>query len=307
MAWQKIESLAEKENLLNDPSREVMVMQEMETPRQAYLLKRGQYDKHGEKVFPNMPAIILPFKKQYPKNRLGLAKWLTDSQNPLTARVMVNRYWQLYFGKGIVGTVALKGQPEIVADTSKDKRYILDDAMRFSELAVPIILQDKVIGVIDSEHPQKNFYTQEHLEVLTTIALMSATRIKSAMAQEKLNQYQNELENLVALRTAELNKVIHQLKNANADLENYAYAASHDLQEPLRTISGFLKTIRKRENNLSKESKEFMDYAIDGTKRMKQLLESTLAYARIGSVSHKTTLVDLNKVLQHLNTCYNIT
>ncbi len=203
-------------------------------------------------------------------------------------------------GEGVVGTVALTGKPELILDTSKDKRYILDDEMRYSELAVPITLGRKVIGVIDSEHPDKNFYTEEHLEVMTTIALMSATRLKSAMTQEKLNRYQNELEELVEQRTVELHKVIHQLKHANADLENYAYAASHDLQEPLRTISSFLQIIRKREKNLSKESLEFMNYAIDGAKRMKQLLEGTLSYARINAVSHKVTPVDLNRVLQRV-------
>ncbi|MFY0653906.1 MAG: DUF1553 domain-containing protein [Cyclobacteriaceae bacterium] len=84
--------------------QEVMVMKEMDEPRQAYLLKRGQYDAHGEEVFPYVPESILTWKDEYPKNRLGLAKWLTDPDHPLTARVAVNRYWQHYFGRGLVLT-----------------------------------------------------------------------------------------------------------------------------------------------------------------------------------------------------------
>ena len=83
---------------------EIMVMKEMAKPRQAYILERGQYDVYGEEVFPNTPESIFPYPDSLPKNRLGLAKWLTDERNPLTARVAVNRYWQNIFGKGIVRT-----------------------------------------------------------------------------------------------------------------------------------------------------------------------------------------------------------
>jgi hypothetical protein len=79
-----------------------MVMKEMPKPRQAYILERGLYDSHGEKVFPNTPESILPFKEKFAKNRIGLADWLVDEEHPLTARVAVNRYWQMLFGIGIV-------------------------------------------------------------------------------------------------------------------------------------------------------------------------------------------------------------
>ena len=83
---------------------ELMVMQETPQPKQAYLLKRGNYDMPGEKVFPNTPERIFAFPKNLPKNRYGLAQWLTHENNPLTARVAVNRYWQLLFGTGLVKT-----------------------------------------------------------------------------------------------------------------------------------------------------------------------------------------------------------
>jgi len=83
---------------------EVMIMQEMPQPRKAFILERGNYDLFGEEVFPNTPEAILPFPKQLPKNRYGLAQWLTDANHPLTARVAVNRYWQNFFGTGLVKT-----------------------------------------------------------------------------------------------------------------------------------------------------------------------------------------------------------
>ena len=83
---------------------EVMVMKEMAEPRQAYILERGAYDAYGEEVFPGVPDQILPFDESFPKNRLGLAQWLLSRDHPLMARVTVNRYWQNYFGNGIVKT-----------------------------------------------------------------------------------------------------------------------------------------------------------------------------------------------------------
>ena len=81
-----------------------MVMAEMDTVRPAYILDRGLYSAPGERVHPATPKHIMTYPEALPKNRLGLAKWLFDENNPLTARVAVNRYWQMIFGRGIVGT-----------------------------------------------------------------------------------------------------------------------------------------------------------------------------------------------------------
>jgi hypothetical protein len=82
-----------------------MVMQEMAKPRDTFVLLRGQYDKPGEKVVAEVPAALPPLPEGAPHNRLGLAQWLVDPQHPLTSRVIVNRYWQLIFGTGLVKTV----------------------------------------------------------------------------------------------------------------------------------------------------------------------------------------------------------
>ncbi|HEX4772589.1 MAG TPA: DUF1553 domain-containing protein [Bryobacteraceae bacterium] len=83
----------------------VMVMVDDPKARESFLLKRGAYDNPGEKVQPGIPEILPQPKPEWPDNRLGLAKWIVDRSNPLTARVTVNRYWQSYFGFGIVKTV----------------------------------------------------------------------------------------------------------------------------------------------------------------------------------------------------------
>ena len=80
-------------------------MQDMPKPRDIFVLVRGAYDRKGDKVEPNVPAAIGPhLPKDAPKNRLSLAAWIVDPRNPLTARVTVNRFWQQYFGTGIVKT-----------------------------------------------------------------------------------------------------------------------------------------------------------------------------------------------------------
>jgi len=81
-----------------------MVMQEMKKPRDTFFLMRGQYDQPGEKVTANIPASMPAFPVNAPRNRLGLARWLVDRSHPLTARVTVNRFWQQFFGTGIVKT-----------------------------------------------------------------------------------------------------------------------------------------------------------------------------------------------------------
>lgn len=82
----------------------VMVMEELPQPRDAFLLQRGAYDKPGEKVSRGVPAVLPALPPGAPNNRLGLAQWLVNGRHPLTARVAVNRLWQMMFGVGLVKT-----------------------------------------------------------------------------------------------------------------------------------------------------------------------------------------------------------
>jgi len=82
-----------------------MVMRQAEEPMETFIRIRGEYDKLGDKVVADTPAALNPFPADQPRNRLGLAKWLTDPANPLTARVTINRMWERLFGNGLVKTV----------------------------------------------------------------------------------------------------------------------------------------------------------------------------------------------------------
>ena len=89
---------------LQDGLQEIMVMQELAKPRDAYLLVRGAYDNHGEPVTANVPASLPKMPEGEDRNRLAFARWLTSHDHPLTSRVAVNRFWQLCFGEGLVRT-----------------------------------------------------------------------------------------------------------------------------------------------------------------------------------------------------------
>jgi len=81
-----------------------LVYRETATPRDAYFLRRGQYDQRGDRVERDVPAALPPFPPGATRNRLGLAQWLTSDDHPLPARVAVNRFWQQAFGVGLVKT-----------------------------------------------------------------------------------------------------------------------------------------------------------------------------------------------------------
>jgi hypothetical protein len=82
-----------------------MVMQEMPVPRETHVLIRGEYNRPGERVGPGLPESLGPLSPEPTNNRLALARWIVSPSNTLTARVTVNRYWQMLFGNGIVKTV----------------------------------------------------------------------------------------------------------------------------------------------------------------------------------------------------------
>jgi hypothetical protein len=99
-----VEKWTEENNNIEKSIPTTLVAREMEKPRDTFMLIRGEYDKKGEKVSPGLPSILPPLPAGAPTNRLGLAKWLVDTNHPLTTRVTVNRFWQQLFGVGLVKT-----------------------------------------------------------------------------------------------------------------------------------------------------------------------------------------------------------
>jgi PAS domain S-box-containing protein len=139
---------------------------------------------------------------------------------------------ELPIGRGIVGAAAESGQTIIVEDTRNDPRYIVDDAVRLSEIAVPILSEGKVLGVIDSEHPRAGFFNQDHASILGSIAFLCANKIVRARTDRTLQQLNRELERRIGERTSEL-----QGTNERLTLEIAERTRAESVQRALFGIS----------------------------------------------------------------------
>jgi signal transduction histidine kinase/DNA-binding response OmpR family regulator/tetratricopeptide (TPR) repeat protein len=173
---------------------------------------------------------------------------------------------EIPLGQGIVGSVAKAGIAEIIGDTSADSRYIVDDAQRFSEITVPLVHQNQVIGVIDSEHPEKNFFQPHHLEALQTIASICTSKIAQTQAEgeaRKARKAQTEAEQI---------KQMDQLKS------RFFTNISHEFRTPLHLI---LAPLQKKEEEISLQEMGMMERnAHRLLKLVNQLLD--LAKAEVG-------------------------
>lgn len=199
-------------------------------------------------------------------------------------------------GQGIVGKVAETGKPMLISDTRDEESYIVDDDVRLSELAVPIISKGKVIGVIDSEHPALNYYTSEHLETLKNISSIVSLQLDNAISlglKEKAEKRNQEL--------------LEALERSNEELQEYAHVVSHDLKSPLRTINALLNWIK--EDNLDKLDEDSLNNInlIDTTlENMEQLISDVLEYSSVSTSQTEKVEVDLNKVVEEVVNNLNI-
>ncbi len=112
----ELKEVRKRKQALDKAINNTMVMMERSLPRDTFILARGDYRNKTEKVAPGVPAVLPPLPKDEKVNRLTLAKWLVDPNHPLTSRVAVNRFWQMYFGHGIVKTVedfGVQGEPPV--------------------------------------------------------------------------------------------------------------------------------------------------------------------------------------------------
>lgn len=221
-----------------------------------------------------------------PKNPIAF-----DIHNPI----------KIPLGEGIVGSAAISGKADIVSDTTKDSRYIIDDALRFSEITVPIIADGEIIGIIDSEHHEKNFFQPKHLEMLTIIASMAGSRIMQSKAKEALNNQNIILEQSVKNRTQELETTLEELKKLNKELENFNYSLSHDLKTPLLNAISFSEMIFSEipiEPN--SELELYKSHLTSSLHKLNELLSSISRFGMVRSSALKLEPFELQPFLEEI-------
>ena len=196
----------------------------------------------------------------------------------------------LQIGEGIAGSVAKSGNAEIINDSSKDNRYIVDDKNRLSEITVPIISDGKVIGILDAEHSLKNYFTEEHLKTLISIASFVAIQLKSAinLREREKAEFKNAL-------------LVKALGKSNNELQEYAHIVSHDLKSPLRSIDALVSWI-KEDNKGNLDDTTIRNFELIGTtlEKMEQLISDILIFSSIDNDIENISEVDLNEIIADL-------
>jgi signal transduction histidine kinase len=193
-------------------------------------------------------------------------------------------------GKGIVGSVVKSGKSELVNDTSKDSRYVLDDEMRFSEIVVPIISDGVVIGVIDSEHKDKNHFNEEQIKTLESVASLVAIKLKTAVSIRERKKAEARNEQLVI-----------ELEKSNEELQEYAHVVSHDLKSPLRSIYSLVDWIKEdNAGRFSEETKDNLSLINLTLEKMDQLISDVLEYSSVNSENRTKVEVNLNEVIEDI-------
>ena len=183
----------------------VSVMGDLDSLRKTHVLIRGAYDAPGEPVEPGTPESILPFNPGYPKNRLGLAQWLFDRSNPLTARVFVNQMWQEFFGKGLVETSGdfgmqgkLPSHPELLDWLAVDfrdhgwdikrlvKQLVMSATYRQSAIVTPRKLRADPENIMLARGPRNRL----HAEFIRDVVLASSGLLVRSVGGPSVKSYQ---------------------------------------------------------------------------------------------------------------------
>lgn len=157
---------------------------------------------------------------------------------------------EIPLGKGITGFCALTGEAQLISDTSDDPRYIVDDEARLSEICVPIKAGAEVLGVIDSEHPEKEYFTTQHLRVLSAIASICANKLQRVRAEKQRKEAQQLMNDLKA-RALRAQLSPHFVFNALNAIQHFITADNKE--SAIRFLSLFSKLIRYHLGNYEKD------------------------------------------------------
>ena len=220
---------------------------------------------------------------------------------------MVNERMSIIFGYDI-DTFSLKRISEITYPEDKDihqpfYEQLLKGDIAFFEIEKRYIHKN---GDIIWCRTAVSLVRNESNEPIYTVAMLQditqhkEQEKKIHLLLEELKTLNAELEQTIDERTKNLVKTNEDLMRSNQDLEQFAYAASHDLQEPLRMVGNFVQLLdRKYGNKLDENGKTYINFAVEGVTRMSSLIKSLLQYSRVGRKEAEAREVDIKKIIEH--------
>ncbi|SEB50599.1 PAS domain S-box-containing protein [Tenacibaculum sp. MAR_2009_124] len=198
--------------------------------------------------------------------------------------------FELTTEEGIVGKAVRTGEYQLVNDTSKCSDYLVDASFRFSELAVPIIANGKVIGVMDSENSKKNYFNYEHVEVFKNIASLASAQFNSAISMAKERKTQLEKD-----------KLLIKLEKNNEELKNFAHVVSHDLKSPLRSMSALISWIKEDNDDIfDDETSNNCNLLLAKIHKMDSLINGILKYSSIDKIEKEYKNVNIQQVVKEI-------
>lgn len=198
---------------------------------------------------------------------------------------------------GLWGEAVRQRKPIITNDyaapNSKKKGYPEGHVAVKRHMNVPVFDGDRIVAVAGVGNKQDEYEASDVRQLSLLIDGMWKL-IQRKRAEDALRKAHDDLESRVQQRTA-------ALASSNTELEQFAYSASHDLQEPLRMISSYVSLLAQRyQGQLDEDADEFIEFAVDGARRMQQLIQDLLAYSRVGTRGKEFKSIDCNSVVDEV-------
>lgn len=216
--------------------------------------------------------------------------WHVNAASGFDALVEKTMDTRFEIGKGLPGRVAAAAAPVCIPDVKGDPsftRAVDTDLEIRGALGFPALVDDRVFAVLEFFSVAVMHEHDRITAMLSTVGSQLGPVLERILVREEVERYNRQLE------------------EANEELKEFAYVASHDLSEPLRTISGFVQLLQSRyEGRLDSDADEFIGYVVQGTSRMQRLIEDLLVYSRVGRAELRVGAVELEEVLERVRRAY---